>query len=145
MAEGLATAASGIAVLTVAVQLAEIIKKLSDFWTSIKEAPEDIQAIATDLDLLSNVFTHIAHETQHVEHDMTLAATLNGCWVKVGKLTALLDEIEPGFASSRLRIRKWTALKAVLKQGQLAKFQVALDRLKGTLLLVQQYQYRYDI
>ena len=142
MAEGLATAASGITVLTVAVQLAQSIKKLSDFWTSIKEAPEDIQAIATDLDLLSNVFAHIAHETQHVEPDMTLAATLNGCWVKVGKLTALLDGIEPGFASSRLRIRKWTALKAVLKKEQLVKFQVALDRLKGTLLLVQQYQYR---
>ena len=142
MAEGLATAASGIAVLTVAVQLAQSIKKLSDFWSSIKEAPEDIQAIATDVDLLSNVLTRIAHETQHVEPDTALEATLNGCRVKVGKLTALLDEIEPGFASSRPRVRKWTALKAVLKQGQLAKFQVGLDRLKSTLLLVQQYQYR---
>ena len=142
MAEGLATAASGIAVLSVAVQLAQSIKTLSDFWSSIKEAPEDIQAIATDVDLLSNVFTRIAHETQHVEPDMALEATLNGCWVTVRKLTALLNEIEPGFASSRPRVRKWTALKAVLKQGQLAKFQVALDRLKSTLLLVQQYQYR---
>ena len=142
MAEGLATAASGIAVLTVAVQLAQSIKKLSDFWTSIKEAPEDIQAIVTDLDLLSNVLIRIAHEAQHVEPDASLAATLNVCLVKVRKLTALLNEIEPAFDSSDLRVRKWTALKAVLKQGQLVKFQVALDRLKGTLLLVQQYQTR---
>ena len=142
MAEGLATAASGIAVLTIAVQLAESVKKLCDFWTSIKEAPKDIQAISTELVLLSTVFTRIAHETQHVEPDVTLAAILTECVVKVEEVTALLDEMEPGFASSRLRVRKWTAFKAVLKKGQLAKFQVALDRLKGTLLLVQQYQYR---
>lgn len=142
MAEPLSTVASGIAVLSIAVQLAESVKTLCDFWTSIKEAPEDIQAISTDLDLLSSVLTRIAYETQHVEPDATLVATLNGCWIKVKILTTLLNEIEPGFASTRSRVRKWTAFRAVLKHGQLMKFQAALERLKGTLLLVQQYQYR---
>lgn len=142
MADALATAASGIAVVSLAIQLAESVKKLCDFWTSIKEAPEDIQAISTDLDLLSGVLTRIAYETQHVEPDATLVATLNGCWAKVRKLTVLLNGIEPGFASRSLRVRKWTALRAVLKHGQLMKFQAALESLKGTLLLVQQYQYR---
>ncbi|KAF6217744.1 hypothetical protein HO133_006571 [Letharia lupina] len=141
MAEPLSTVASGIAVLSIAVQLAESVKSLCDFWTSIKEAPEDIQAISTDLDLLSSVLTRIAYETQHVEPDATLVATLNGCWIKVKILTTLLNEIEPGFASTRSRVRKWTAFRAVLKHGQLMKFQAALERLKGTLLLVQQYQY----
>ena len=142
MTDGVSTAASGIAVLTIAVQLAENVKKLHVFWTSIKEAPEDIQAISTDLELLSNVLARIAHETQHVAPDAILAATLNGCWVKVRTLSALLNEIEPGFASKRSSVRKWTAFKAVLKQGQVMKFQVALERLKCTMLLVQQDHYR---
>lgn len=140
--EGLSAAASGIAVVSVAVQLAESFKKLCDFWKSIKEAPENIRAISVDLELLSSVLTQIALETQHVEPDATLVAALNSCCVKVKTLTTILNEIEPGFASTRSRVRKWTALKATLKHGELLKFQEALERLKGTLLLVQQNQYR---
>ena len=140
--EGLSAAASGIAVVSVAVQLAESFKKLCDFWKSIEEAPENIRAISVDLELLSSVLIQIAHETQHVEPDATLIAALNVCCVKVKMLTKILNEIEPGFASTKIRVRKWTALKAVLKQGELMKFQEALDRLKGTLLLVQQNQHR---
>ena len=140
--EGLSAAASGIAVVSVAIQLAESFKKLSDFWKSIKEAPEDIRAISVDLELLSGVLVQIAHETQHVEPDATLIATLNGCCFKVKAFTTLLNKIEPGFASTCLRVRKWTAFKAVLKHGELMKFQEALERLKSTLLLVQQNQSR---
>lgn len=140
--EGLSAAASGIAVVSFAIRLAESFKKLHDFWKSIKEAPEDIRATTTDLEFLSNVLLQIAYETQHVEPDETLIAALNGCCVKVKILTTLLDEIEPGFASTSLRIRKSTAFKAVLKHGELVKFQENLERLKSTLLLAQQNQYR---
>ena len=140
--EGLSAAASGIAVVSVAIQLAESFKKLSDFWKSIKEAPEDIRAISTDLDLVSSVLAEIANETQHVQPDDTLIAVLNACWDKVKLLTGIVNQIEPGFASTSLRLRKWTAFKAVLRRGELIKFQEALERLKSTLLLVQQNQYK---
>lgn len=140
--EGLSTAASAIAVVSIVVQLAENVTKLCDFWNSIREAPEDIRAISTDLELLSSVLTQIAVETQHVEPDTTLVAALHGCSVKVKILATLLHEIEPGFASTSSHVRKWTALKAVLKHAQLIKFREALERLKRTLLLVQQNQYR---
>lgn len=140
--EVLSATASGIAVVSLAFQLAESVKKLYDYWNSIKEAPEDIEAISMDLELLSSILTQIAHEAQHVEPDSNLVPALNGCWVKVRILTTILNEIEPGFASTSLRVRKWTALKAVFKRGQLKKFQEALGSLKCTLLLVQQNQYR---
>ena len=140
--EGLSAATSGIAVVSVAVQLAESFKKLYDFWKSIKEAPENIRAISVDLEILSNVLVQIADEAQHVEPDVTLIAALNACCVNAKTLTMLLNEIEPGFASKRSCVRKWTALKAVMKQGELIGFQEALDRLKVTLLLVQQNQHR---
>lgn len=140
--DGLSAASSGIAVVSIAIQLAESFKKLHDFWKSIKEAPEDIRDISVDLELLSSVLTQIAYEAQHVEPDAALIAALNGCSVKVKTLTTLLNEIEPGFTSKSSRIRKWTAFKAVLKHGELMRFQEILERLKGTLVLVQQNQYR---
>lgn len=140
--EGLSAAASGFAVASIALQLAESVKKLCDFWNSIKEAPEDIRAVSTDLELLSGTLIQVAYEAQHVEPDAAFIATLNGCKAKVKILTALLNEIEPGFASASSRVRKWTAFKTVLRHRQMEKFQEALERLKCTLLLVQQNQSR---
>ena len=140
--ESLSAAASGIAVVSVAIQLADSVKKLHVFWCSVKEAPDDVRDIANDLVLLSAVLTQIAHEAQHSDPDITMVYALGGCQDKVRRLLAILNDIEPGFASKSLRIRKWTALRAVLKQGQLDKFQKALDRLKSTLVLAQQTQIR---
>ena len=141
--DGLSAAASGIAVVSVAVQLAESFKKLCDFWTSVKEAPEDIRAMSADLEILSNVLIQMARDTQHVEPDASLIAALNGCCVNVKILNTILNGVEPGFSSTKCRVRQWSAFKAVLKRGELLKFQVALDRTKATLLLVQQqHQYR---
>ena len=140
--DGLSAAASGIAVVGIAIQLADSVKKLCDFWDSVKEAPDDIRMILTDLRLLSNVLAEIAYEEQHAEPDITLPLALNRCWSYVNILTALLDKMEPGFASRSCCVRKWTAVKAVMKSRDLAKFQEALERMKCTLLLVQQHRSR---
>ena len=138
--EGLSAAASGIAVASIAIQLAESFEKLCDFWKSVQNAPENIRAISIDLELLSSVLTQLAHETQHIEPDATLVAVLKGCDIRLKTLTTILHHMEPNFASRKTRVRKWTALKAVMKQGELMKFQEALDSLKGTLLLALQGQ-----
>ena len=138
----LSAVASGMAVASLAFQLANSVRKLCEFWTSIQEAPEDIRETAMELDLLSRVLAQIACELQSVRPDETLSSALGNCSVQITRLTALLDEIEPGFISGDLRVRKWTALKAVLKTGQFRKFQNGLERLKSTLLLAQQNQYR---
>lgn len=140
--DGLSGAASGIAVVSIAIQLADSVKKLCDFWDSVKDAPDDIHMVLTDLRLLSNVLAEIAHDEQHAQPDATLPLALDGCWTYVNILTALLDKLEPGFASRSARIRRWTAIKAVMKGGDLAKFQEALERMKSTLLLVQQRRSR---
>lgn len=135
--------ASAFAVVSLAIQLAESVKKLCDFWASIREAPKDIREISADLRLVSNVLTQVAYETQHVEPDTILVDALEACSGRVKTLSSLLNEIEPGFASTSSRIRKWTAFKAVLKRAQLMKFQEALEKLKSTLMLAQQNYHRY--
>ena len=140
--EGLSASASAIAVVSIAIQLADSVNKLRDFWSAIEEAPQEVQAISADLELLSGVLAQIAYEAQHIEPDPTLIAALNGCSMKIKALAMILSEIEPGFDSRSLRVRKWTAFKATLKHRQLVKFQEALDRLKCTLSLVRQNQDR---
>ena len=108
--DGLSAAASGIAVASIAIQLAESLKRLcSDFWISIQNAPESIGAISIDLELLSSVLAQLTHETQHIEPDATLIAVLKGCDIRFNALTTLLHHMEPGFASTKIRVRKWTA------------------------------------
>ena len=140
--DGLSAAASGMAVVSLAIQLGDSVKKLCEFWDSVIEAPGDIGMILADLELLSNILAEIAREEQHSQPDNNLVLALNGCWSYVNILTALLDKMEPGFASRSSCVRRWTAVKAVMKSRDLAKFQEALERVKCTLLLVQQHRSR---
>lgn len=140
--DGLSAAASGMAVISLAFQLGESIKQLHDFWDSVKEAPGEIHAIKEELGLLSSVLAEMANEAQHSGPDQTLESVLNTCCDRANKLTRITNEMEPGFASGRLRIRKWTAFKAVLKSEKIHRFQKVLEGLKSTLMLAQQIHHR---
>ena len=140
--DGLSGAASGIAVVSLALQLGDSIKQLYDFWHSVKEAPDHVRTIATELSLLSSVLTEMAFEEQHLEPDQTLTTALEACHDRVKTLTHITNLLEPGFTSRSLRIRKWTAFKAVFKAEKIQNFQKMLDGLKITLMLAQQNHHR---
>lgn len=57
--EGLSAGASGIAVVSIALQLADSIKRFSEFIGSIQEAPEEIESFLSDLQILSSVLDDI--------------------------------------------------------------------------------------
>ncbi|KAI4209388.1 MAG: hypothetical protein LQ351_007678 [Letrouitia transgressa] len=126
--EGLSAAASGLAVASMAIQLADNVKKLHDFWDSIKDAPETVRAITNDLQLLSRVLADIALEAQHSEPDVVLEGVLSACTAKVDALNAIVNDLEPGFSSSNIFLRKWTAFRSTLKKDKIKNFQTALER-----------------
>ena len=135
----LSSTASAFAVVSLAVQLASSIKKLYEFWDSVQAVPEDIYSIKADLELLSTVLSEIALEVQqHQLPDRTLIIALNQCTVKVRVLNTLIDKFEPGFASRSRCVRNWSMIRAIFKDKKLKKFHVILERLKTTLILVQQ-------
>ena len=45
-----------------AIQLADAVKKLSEFCSSVQDAPEDIKTIVRDLQTLSNILHEIEKE-----------------------------------------------------------------------------------
>ncbi|KAH6675818.1 hypothetical protein B0J14DRAFT_372822 [Halenospora varia] len=58
--EALSGAASVFAVVSLAIQIADSTKKLSEVWSSIKNVPQSIQTITQDLELVSSALEDIA-------------------------------------------------------------------------------------
>lgn len=49
-----------LAVVSIAVQLAENAKKIYDFWNSVKDAPASVRAVTEDVGLLMRVLSEDA-------------------------------------------------------------------------------------
>ena len=99
-------AASAFAVVSLALQLADSVKKLYDFWESVRDAPRDIQATTSDLKILQSILSSIAQDAQHTEADEILTNALQSCNTEVATLVSILEGIQPGFSSRRLHTQK---------------------------------------
>lgn len=95
--DGLSSAASGIAVVSLAFQLAESIIKLYDFWDTVQEAPDEVRAIVKDRKLLRAVLNDIESNTQQYDSDPSLSDVLESAIDKVKSLDAIVTEFETGF------------------------------------------------
>ncbi|MCJ1266540.1 hypothetical protein MMC22_006425 [Lobaria immixta] len=139
--DGLSAAASLVAVGSVAVQLADGIKKLRDFWCSIKDAPDEVRAIAADLVVFSRILADISLEAQ--DQSPSTDAALLRCIDGTKSLAAIVEDLEPGFESKSARTRKWSALKTVFKGEKIKRYQSSLEGMKTSLILAQQSHYGY--
>jgi HPt (histidine-containing phosphotransfer) domain-containing protein len=77
--DGLSGAASVIGVVSLAIQLADSVKKLLNFWDSVQNAPDNVKAMAKGLRVLSVVLDNIeTHQKLHGE-DQTTTELLDSC------------------------------------------------------------------
>jgi hypothetical protein len=130
--DGFSGAASGTAVVSLTIQIAESISKLRDFFESIKMAPKAITLVVKDLRELSSILDSIQVEIS------VFSDVITTCLHKIENLHAITDELEPGFRSSDRRIRQWTSFKAVRKDEVLKRFKTTLEETKTTLILALQ-------
>ncbi|KAG8528320.1 uncharacterized protein KY384_007237 [Bacidia gigantensis] len=80
--------ASAVTFGVLAVQVANGIKKTWEFWESVKDAPEEVYSMITDLKSLETTFNEIAYDGCHTKDDATLTSALQNCSSKVEKLYA---------------------------------------------------------
>lgn len=135
--------ASVLAFVGLASQLAVGIKKLYAFWASIEDAPEDIRAIARSIRLIEEILEEISLEEETYLLQRTLRTALKECANTLEELNALVVDLEPGFASSKRRVRKWNGMKAVLRKDRIKKTQGYLSELKLSLSLSLQSSSMY--
>lgn len=69
-----------ISVISLAIQLADSIKTLHEFWSSVRDAPSDIRDIIDDLQCLGSLLNEIANGGNH---NGTLLLALERCESKV--------------------------------------------------------------
>ena len=135
--DGLSSAASGIAVASIAIQLVNSIKMLCDFWGAVKNAPNEINAIFEDLELLSTVLSDIRDNAQANGPEILTERALTRCETKIKALLEEIQQLLPDLASTKPRGRKWSAFKVTLKAEKIKSIGESLKDSKMTLLLVQ--------
>ena len=134
--EGLSVGASAIAVVSIAIQLTDSIKKFSDFIDSIKEAPEDVESVLSELRFLSSILEDTRLQQSSPLNTNTSAANrLTDLQQKITTFTALANRYQPSLNSNDRRIQKWTAMKVAFKNEKFKKFRDSLNQEKLNLIL----------
>ena len=141
MAEVLAVVGSGVSIASIAIQIVENIGKLSDIWSSIRGAPENINALLEDLAQLANLLAVVDENiecykpTTRVQSALTQAK--NDCQEVADSIKEVVKDLADGLAASRGR-RRWTAVKATLKEKSIVRHQKRLESAKSTLVIALQ-------
>src|SRR4051794_5479337 len=130
MMDGLSGASGVIAVISLAVQLCDSIKTLSDFFASIEAAPNYVSSIIEDLVIISGIADSIRHEASesgpHTRSLNTCLSALLQCSAKGNQLRSLLSKYELNSSSSKRFTRKWAACKIVWKTEEISRASAAL-------------------
>jgi hypothetical protein len=140
--EVLSGVSSAIAVVSLAIQAADGVKKLSNFWGSIQDAPQSVSDIIEDLSIVSSALEDISHEANNTKpHCRSLCLSLSGlrvCSDKIQRLQSLLEELQSGLSAVKRRKRTWAAFKVAWTENKIAKFQDSVRDLKTTLVITRQ-------
>lgn len=129
------SAASVIAIASIAIQLIDGIAKLSDFVESIDDAPDNIKSIREDLHLLSCILIEVKANQNADSANPSILATLKHLEHKVQIFTTFLAKFEPELNSHNRIIRKWSAVKGAFKSKKFENLRQSLAQTKSTLLI----------
>ncbi|KAM0798555.1 hypothetical protein BDR22DRAFT_891172 [Usnea florida] len=140
--EPLSGAASVISVVSLAIQICDELKKLHGFWQSVKEAPDDIANISTELKLFMTWLTVIANNYQRQgfgqksPNEAAATDTLKLCLVIVQDMSAGVRDLESGIVKGA-SARQWASVKFVFRKDKREKAMAQIERMKSLLIIVQ--------
>ena len=137
--------ASIISIGTLVVQLADAVKKATEFWDSFEDAPADIRRISRELRLITNIL-----DTIRRQQETALNLDVQDQWIKealelakqdVDELTQLVSKLSRlvGPENGRLK-RQWGRVRLILKTDKIEKFKANIESVKGILTLLQTSQ-----
>ncbi|KAI9649749.1 hypothetical protein NHQ30_002330 [Ciborinia camelliae] len=121
--DGLSSASSAFAVISLTVQLAQSVKKLVEFWKAVEDAPGDVNELFNDLELLSAVLVKNHNKfAQHSPYDLIAKRIFS----------------KFAFTSPSSRKRKWAALKITLKNDEIKKMRNSVGESFVAVQMIQQ-------
>ena len=144
MAEIIGIVASGISIGTLAVQIVGSFQHILDLHSTIKDAPENIQSLLKEIELLGNVLSEIEDEetqptqTQTSSTRQAVCTTTKYYQEAADCISHVKRDIAGYFPSKSSRRRYWIAVKTVMKEKELIKCLMRLERAKSLLNLALQ-------
>lgn len=140
--EALGAASSVFAVVSLVLQLNSNIQKLIEFWDSVKEAPDEIAQIKSQLRVLGELLRCIGVDTQRATRDGMVnigIQCLQVCYASIAKLGKATKELDKGLNGNGVR-RRWTCLRKAMRERELASHWDEVERTKSMLIMYQGWQ-----
>ena len=147
MAELVGVVASGVSIGTLAAQATSSLIKLKGYWNQVRDAPEDIQDLLEELEILSHVLAQIEDDQRENPLSTEVSGSTSECLLYCKQGVDRLEKITAGIqsdlkASSRFK-RKWGSAKVLFKTHQVDKYKARLERAIRLLSLSHQIYTRY--
>lgn len=137
--DGLSAVASGFAVVSIAIQLTDSLKKFADFIDSAKEAPEDVESDLSELRTLSSMLEEIRlQQSSSSNANSSVKTCLTNLQQNIISFAALANRYRPNLNSQNSRIQKWSAIKTAFKSEKFNKYRESLSKEKLNLILALQ-------
>ena len=128
-------------VLALAIQILGSLREILDFWSSIKNAPDEICQILEELQILAEFICDLDHHDDvkgfNVIRSPATSKARKLYQNTVDSVGAAVDDLKDGFKGNKAQC-SWTALRAALREKRLKSCLARLERAKSMLSLAQQ-------
>lgn len=151
MAEILGVVASAISVAQIAGQILSMVLKFKGLLYEVQDAPEAIGELIQQIEVLAPILCDIDHcQSQGVfpflqSSNGLLQGALRHCQMSLDQLTDVVNDLSVRMESCRGIRRKMIALKMVLRQNLLARYERHLFFAVQLLSLAQQSYILYAV
>jgi hypothetical protein len=142
--DGLSAAASGFAVVSLAVQLVGSVRQIREFLHSISEAPEELRRLMDLLEELELILEQVGILVQRQRGNSTLWETgvltsvlkaANSCQIKLATLEGVVEATKKAFAASSRTTRALGSFKLACKRKDLREIESQLHNAASLLSL----------
>ena len=148
MAEVLGVVAGGMGIGSLANQIVGSVQQILDLWSSIKDAPENVQSLLEELNLLGNLLSKMSGDGDEAEEQslslrQATTEVTRYCQLAPDSIDGVLKHLASEMTSNKRRIRQWAAVKVTVKGKRLEKSLARLERAKSLLTLAYQCYTQY--
>jgi hypothetical protein len=140
--DGLSAASSGIAVVSLAIQLVDSVREIRRFFRTLKDAPEELGRL---LDLLEHMELILENIGKLVDPDSDLSPSvlkaIQTCEKALNKLGALIQKVKRNSLAQIPLKRSLGFFRLACKKQEVEEIEKQLDRAVGNLNMVMTYFY----
>jgi DNA repair ATPase RecN len=138
--DGLSAASSGIAVVSLAIQLVDSVREIRRFFRTLKDAPEELGRL---LDLLEHMELMLENIGKLVDPDSDMSPSvlkaIHTCEKALNKLDALIQKVKRNSSAQSPVKRSLGFFRLACKKEEVEEIEKQIDRAVGSLNMAMTY------